>query len=474
MKSRLYVKFILVYFIFGSICFITIATLSSRLTMNYLEKTTAEELYREANHLCAQYMDKYYEGGDSLEGIHEQMENIAIYLSASVWLVSPEGQILMNSERALHSSYTEQIDNFSPFSGDNNYYQIGTYNGMFEEPMLSVTSSVTSDFQNKGYFILHVPMSLLTQKRDNFLNTVYITMGVMFILSLGILWVFRVIVFKPLKEITKATGEYAGGNLNYQIPISSRDEIGQLCASLNYMSSELGKNEDYQKKFIANVSHDFRSPLTSIKGYVQAILDGTIPPEMHEKYLNIVLFEAERLHKLTESLLALNDFDRKGLLLDITDFDINEIIRKTAASFEGTCTAKKITIELVLMGKALFVKADMGKIQQVLYNLIDNAIKFSNRNSSIKLETTEKNEKLFVSVKDSGIGIPKDSLNKVWDRFYKTDPSRGKDKKGTGLGLCIVKEIIQAHNENIDVISTEGVGSEFIFTLTKSKNQPKE
>jgi signal transduction histidine kinase len=110
----------------------------------------------------------------------------------------------------------------------------------------------------------------------------------------------------------------------------------------------------------------------------------------------------------------------------------------------------------------------MSKIQQVLYNLIDNAIKFSHNNSKIKVSTEEKGDKLFVSVKDYGIGIPKDSIKKIWERFYKTDASRGKDKKGTGLGLSITKEIIQAHNENINVISTEGVGTEFIFSLTKT------
>lgn len=474
MKSRLYIKFILVYLIFGFLCFFVIATLSTQLTMNYLEKEASEELYREANHLSTQYIDKYYDGGATLQDIHDQMQAIAVYLSADIWMVSPQGSILMDSADELDLGHSELIKNFDPTSASNSYYQIGRYHNMFDEEMLSVTTSITSNFQNKGYFILHLPMKQLEEKKNSILNIVYITVGIVLILSLGILLVFREMVFKPLKRITRATEEYAAGNLNHQLPVSSRDEIGYLCASLNYMSSELGKIEDYQKKFIANVSHDFRSPLTSIKGYVEAILDGTIPPEMNEKYLGIVLFEAERLHKLTESLLTLNDFDSKGMLLDKTDFEINEIIKKTAASFEGTCTSKKITIELILVGKTMYVKADMGKIQQVLYNLIDNAIKFSDKNSTITVETTEKNEKLFVSVKDAGIGIPKDSLNKVWDRFYKTDLSRGKDKRGTGLGLCIVKEIVQSHNENINVISTEGVGTEFIFTLTKSKKQPEE
>ena len=130
---------------------------------------------------------------------------------------------------------------------------------------------------------------------------------------------------------------------------------------------------------------------------------------------------------------------------------------------------KRISFDLILTGETMFVSADKGKIEQVLYNLCDNAVKFSHHDSSITIETTEKHNKVFVSVKDSGIGIPKDDIKNIWDRFYKSDLSRGKDKKGTGLGLSITKEIIRAHNEHINVISTEGVGTEFIFSLPVSE-----
>ena len=192
-------------------------------------------------------------------------------------------------------------------------------------------------------------------------------------------------------------------------------------------------------------------------------MDGTIPHEMQDKYLNIILFETERLNKLTQSMLELNKYGSKGSMLDISNFDINNTIKMVVQSFEGTCKKKKISFELILTGHTSFVSADMSKVQQVLYNLIDNAIKFSHSDSTITIETTEKNEKVFIS--------PKDSIKKIWERFYKTDLSRGKDKRGTGLGLAIVKEIISAHNENINVISTEGVGTEFIFTLPMSKKE---
>ena len=274
-------------------------------------------------------------------------------------------------------------------------------------------------------------------------------------------------MYIPLKKITEAANQYAAGNLTYKTTIHTQDEMGYLADTLNYMSDELDKMEEYQRTFIANISHDFRSPLTSIKGYLEAILDGTIPPEMYEKYLTRVISETERLNKLTQGLLTLNSLDSKGYL-SRTNFDINRVIKDTAASFEGTCDAKNIVLDLTFSENSTMVHADFGKIQQVLYNLIDNAIKFSHQDSVIYIQTSIKYEKVFVSVKDTEIGIPKGSIKKIWERFYKTDQSRGKDKRGTGLGLSIVKEIIQNHGETIDVISTEGVGTEFIFSLPRS------
>ena len=274
---------------------------------------------------------------------------------------------------------------------------------------------------------------------------------------------------RPLKKVIKAAVEYSSGHFDYPLNIQTTDEYKELSDAVTYMASELNSLDDYQKKFVANISHDFRSPLTSIKGYIEAIQDGTIPTEMQDKYLGIVLFETERLTKLTTNLLALNTFDNNGKILEITSFDINHIIKQTAATFEGICTKKKISFKLVFSDRETFVDADLSKIQQVLYNLIDNAIKFSHQNSNIKVSTAVKGDKVFVAVKDYGIGIPKDSIKKIWERFYKLDTSRGKDKKGTGLGLSITKEIINAHNENINVISTENVGTEFIFSLPKTK-----
>jgi signal transduction histidine kinase len=301
------------------------------------------------------------------------------------------------------------------------------------------------------------------------LNISYLELIVLFLLSMIILIFFTETVYVPLRRITTATEQYAVGNMKYRLSVDSDDEMGYLAASLNYMASEVDRKEDDQKKFVANISHDLRSPLTSIKGFLEAILDGTIPPEQQSKYLGVVLSETNRLTKLANGLLTLGNVGSTGMILHRTDFDINEVIRSVAASFEQTCRNKKVAIELVLTGEHLHVNADRERIEQVLYNLVDNAIKFSHSDSVVRIETTERHSKVFTSVKDSGIGIPKNEQKLIFDRFYKTDLSRGKDKNGTGLGLSIVREILRAHGENINVVSTEGVGSEFIFSLPLSQ-----
>lgn len=201
------------------------------------------------------------------------------------------------------------------------------------------------------------------------------------------------------------------------------------------------------------------------------MIDGTIPPEKYNRYLGVVLNEANRLTKLTEGLLELNDFDTKGPILKMTDFDIVDVIRLTRNTVEVLCDKKNIDFRINCPAENTMVCADRMKIGQVIYNLVDNAIKFSPQDGKIIATVTNKNDKVFVSIKDEGAGISKEKQNKVFDRFYKADVSRGKDKQGTGLGLAITKEIIKAHGENIDLISTEGVGSEFIFSLPLSTKE---
>lgn len=468
MRKTLYLKFLLAYLIFGFFGFLVVATFGSSMTLEHMKREKADTLYKEATLIANTYASDLYNNEASLETVKTQLDSLAVYLNSSIWIINPSGLMILDTDNPVDLEHTRIIEGFDTTQYAGSYYVVGNFYGSFDEDMLSVFAPITSNFKVRGYVVIHTAMSALSVTSEGILRISYIILVILFLLSLIILIFFTEMVYLPLRKITEATEQYAAGNLHYELQVDSEDEIGYLAASLSYMASEIAQSEDNQKKFIANVSHDFRSPLTSIRGYLEAMLDGTIPPELYEKYLKIVLNETERLTKLTNSLLTLNNLNTRGMVLEKTDFDLNTVIRNTAASFEGTCQQKHIAIELVLSGDSLYVNADMGKIQQVLYNLLDNAIKFSHSDSVIKIETTERRSKVFVSIKDTGIGIPKESLKLIWDRFYKTDLSRGKDKKGTGLGLSITKEIIQAHNENINVISTEGEGTEFIFSLPLS------
>lgn len=469
MKSTLYLKFIFIYIVFGFLSLFTAATLTENLVSTPIFNRVSNSMYREATMVANNYLPGYFSGELTESDAQMILSGIETQLDAAVWFVSKDGKVILSAQSGNYPSAPDSIKDFDPAESGSNRSQTGDYHGYFDNDVITVTVPVTYGYSPKGYLMIHQYTSVVDTMTDTLMRGVYITFIVIFLLSFIILLAFHFLVYRPLHKITEAATQYASGNLEYEIPVTTEDEMGYLSASLNYMSSQLRDMEDYQKKFVANVSHDFRSPLTSIKGYVEAIADGTIPPEMQGKYLNIILFETERLTDLTKDLLTLNEFDTKNLLLDKVPFDIHEMIKNVAASFEGRCTQKKISIELVFARKHLKVVADKRKIQQVLYNLLDNAIKFSDQDSIITIETTERGDKIYTSVKDYGIGIPRNALNKIWERFYKSDLSRGKDKKGTGLGLAIVKEAIQAHGENINVVSTEGVGTEFIFSLPKAE-----
>ena len=466
MKSILHLKFIALYIIFGFLCLFTTATLTTQLITSRLMEDTSRTLYREATLIASDYLPSYFSDDSSLYAVQSQLAAMRLYLESSLWFVDASGTMITSSNLENTSS-PEKIEEFNPAEIGGNQYISGTYHDYFEEEVITVMAPVTEGFSTKGYLLIHSPVSSINERCSSVMIPVYITLAALFGLSFIFLLGFHWFVYRPLRQISEAARQYALGNLTYEVPVNTHDEMGYLSASLNYMAAQLKDMDDYQKKIVANVSHDFRSPLTSIKGYLEAMADGTIPPELYEKYIGIILFETERLTDLTRDLLTLNEFDTKELLLDKREFDIQESVKDTAASFESICTPKHISIELFLMPGPVIVYADRRKIQQVLYNLIDNAIKFSDAESAITVEISEKNDKAFVSVKDRGIGIPRKDLNKIWERFYKSDLSRGKDKKGTGLGLSMVKEVIQAHDEHINVISTEGVGTEFIFSLSR-------
>ena len=446
--------------------FVILNTVGLNIMQDKMLARTKEEIYQNGTEYVSKHLLNYYKRNVNDKELSAQFKLLADMTEMRLWLVGNNGQIIMDSGNNGSGFFlTEAVPGFLEETFHENVY----LKNIMQEPVLCVTVPIIHNFENKGHLVMMVPMSEIEAESIyylDFANIAYLIFLPVFLMVFLLIYGMTAI---PVKKMAEAAQKFSRGNFKEPLKLMTSEEYRELGNTIQYMGDKLRNADDAQRKFISNVSHDFRSPLTSIKGYIEAIKDGTIPPELQEKYLDIVIFETERLTKLTSNLLELNSFDDNGIILHKTAFDINKMIKQIALSFEGTFKKKKLVLNLVFSQKEQFVKADMDKIEQVLYNLIDNAVKFSNQESFIRVITEERGNKVMIAVKDNGIGIPKESLNRIWERFYKTDSSRGKDKKGTGLGLSIVKEIITAHEENISVVSTEGVGTEFIFSLPREE-----
>ncbi len=464
-RISLFTKLIVLFLTASVAMFILLNTLGTGLMQESVMKKTKEELYAKATAYVSEYLMDYYASSDTgYEELIYQFRLLEDMSGMRAWLVGNNGRIVMDSGTV---GVGENLTKYEADFFETTFREKVYIKGITSEPMLCASVPIIHDYASKGHLVLSVPMRYVEEESVYYVDFVNICYLVFVpVLFLIFLFIYH-ITGSPVVKMAEAAKQFSRGNFKEPLQLDYSEEYRELGQTIQYMGDKLRNNDETQRKFLSNVSHDFRSPLTSIKGYIEAIQDGTIPPEMEKKYLDVILFETERLTKLTSNILELNSFDDNGIILNKTEFDINRMIKQIALSFEGIFKKKKLVLNLVFSEKEQLVTADMDKIQQVLYNLIDNAAKFSGPEASIRVTTQEKGSKVMIAVKDNGIGIPKESLNRIWDRFYKTDISRGKDKKGTGLGLSIVKEIITAHEENISVVSTEGVGTEFIFSLPR-------
>ncbi len=472
MKRTFMDNMILIIMVLLIVVCIGLASYTTYGTQRALIQEKQNNLMNDATLLSEQSIFSYLKGTMTLEYLQMQFDEFEDTLKANVWFFSEDGDLIIASNEQQYSNIPKNIRSLDKeIKLDKGFTQTGTFYDIFNNTMISIGIPIYKDDELRGYLILHTALTEVEKIQSDMLDVLYMPFVVMMLLVGLVLAYLSTTVIRPIAKLNNAAREYAKGNFDIKTGVKRKDEIGELSDSLEYMAMELSRMEEYRRNFIANISHDFRSPLTSIKGYLEAMLDGTIPAEKYERYLNIVLNEAGRLTKLTSGLLELNEFDNHELTLKCQNFDIVDVIRETRNTVEGQCESKHIDLRLKCRAEDTTVYADRMKIGQVINNLVDNAIKFSPENSKITITVDEKNDKIFVSVKDEGPGIEKSKQNKVWERFYKTDASRGKDKKGTGLGLAITKEIVKAHGENINLISTEGVGSEFIFSLAKEKKR---
>ncbi len=274
-------------------------------------------------------------------------------------------------------------------------------------------------------------------------------------------------IVRPIRKVSHAAREFANGRLDVRVPVWGDDEVAELAMAFNNMANSLERNEETRRTFLANVSHDMRTPMTTIGGFIDAILDGTIPSEQYEHYLGIVSSEIKRLSRLVSTLLDISKIQAGERKFNMEPFDICELSRQIIISLEQRLNDKKLDVEFECDEDRMIGIADRDAIHQVLYNICDNGVKFAREGGKYKVSIKNSDKKILVSVYNEGEGIPKEDLPYVFDRFYKSDKSRGLDKTGVGLGMYISRTIIEAHGENITVRSKQGEFCEFAITLKK-------
>ncbi|NLJ40923.1 MAG: cell wall metabolism sensor histidine kinase WalK [Clostridiales bacterium] len=470
MFRSLFSRLMAAYFIIILITLVIAGLFLSKALQKHIIRTTEEELLREAEELNRHY-SLYDKGWVSHDYMKLISEGITRYDNTSIWVVRVVGDIgLLQFQYTPGASNSQEV---APFTKDeiinvlkgNEIRYIGKFGERFTVPMLTVGLPLKLDQRIKGAIFFHTPVQGINQILYGLYGDIWKAVLFSAVFSAILLYWNSRRISKPLSQMNEVSREIAKGNYNRRIQVKNNDETGQLALSFNAMAESLKNVESMRRTFVANVSHELRSPLTSVKGYIQGILDNTFDPEDQKKYLSIALEETERLNKLINELLDLSQIESGQVALNITSFEINEQIRRLLIAREGKINAKEMEIKIDFENERSLVNADVDRIRQVIINLLDNAIKFNKFGGRIVIKTWENRGKVYVKIQDEGPGIPSEEIAKIWDRFYQIDKSRSAGERGTGLGLSIVKRIIEEHGEKIWVNSTVGEGTIFIFSL---------
>lgn len=433
-------------------------------TTHYMNEKR-EELVTQGEKIATAFSKGYRTG--NLNNLSYELQVLETYMDAGILMVNRDGQVIIASPELNQEIYEKKVLNKTLLEGvlEGNIVSVQTKKGQFSDMPMLVVGYPLSEGQIAGLFMCRPLPQIQASLMEMYEMSV---VSLFFVSLLGVIvsYLTAKYVALPLMQMNRAAKVIANGNFEERVIVSNKDELGELAESFNHMAESLQAHEKVQKDFIANISHDLRSPLTSMQGFLTAMLDGTVPPEKQEKYLKIVLEETQRLSRMTQGIVELSRAQSSAILLDESDFDINNLIRMNIEMLEPQLTEKNVHIHAIYAEEKTLVHGDMDKISRVLQNLLGNASKFSPENSIIEVETTLKEKKkVLISVKDEGPGISAEDQKYVFDRFYKTDTTRNKDKTGSGIGLAIVREFLQAHGETITVKSEEGEGATFAFSL---------
>jgi signal transduction histidine kinase len=454
------------FFVLGT----SFATISYRVIMNDKTEELQDRTVQAANFIST------YVGNWNMDSL--EMRAVLIFASENVdshiILADGEGNIVACSDTIANCEHIGKVispDIISQINKNGSYMESSTLSGIFSEKKY-VTGTALPSVKNgyPGYVFLSSDAEELNEVWRSFLKIFLAAAGIVVVAAFIVSFITTKKQAKPLNEMAEAAHKFAHGDFSVRVHETARnDEIGELVYSFNRMAESLENSENARRELIANVSHELKTPMTTITGFADGVLDGTIPPEKEREYLGIISSETKRLSRLVRGMLDMSQLQsQENKELMKKTFDISEVIRLSLLSLEQKITKRGLDVDVNLPEEAVMTLGDQDAITQVVYNLIDNAAKFASPGSTIKLELWKKEEKAYVSVKNTGETISKEELPLIFDRFHKTDRSRSMDKDGVGLGLYIVKTILDSHGEDIFVTSKDGV-TDFTFTLELSK-----
>lgn len=408
--------------------------------------------------------------------INSELRLISRSFNASIWIIEKNGDIMnmvdpINTEWVgqtipidINTDYiTEVLENAAEIR---KFGELPIYN----ERMMTTGRPWEKDGIIQGGIFVNVRLSEITETMNDMSGRIMLAACIAIFFSVVAISIVAHRLTSPLAEMNRLVKSYAKGDFSERFEIRRRDEIGQLATSVNAMAEDLEGIETMRRSFVANVSHELKSPLASMRGFLQAILEGAVPQESSSEYMQIVYDETIRLNNLINDLLDLSKIESGQIPLVLMPFDVNELIVRTVLTFEQRIEEQRIEVDFDFESEHCMVYADMDRITQVFRNLIDNAVKYAGRDSKIHLASRDSlsGEHVEFEISDNGNGIAPEDLPHLWERFYKADKVRTPGSaEGTGLGLSIVKQIIYQHNCEIHAESELGKGTKFVFDLPK-------
>jgi len=350
------------------------------------------------------------------------------------------------------------------------YSTTGNMNGIYDESQFIVGAPIivrnaAGSEVVVGLVVASSSARIIEEFQGDVINLVAISIIIASVVSLVAIYIITYKQVKPLRDMASVVRKFAGGDYAARMDVTDETEVGQLASSFNQMAGVIESSELMRRSFVANVSHELKTPMTTISGFVDGILDGTIPEDRRSYYLGVVSSETKRLARLVRSMLDLSKIDSGDMKISLERFDLSKTVTNALLTFEQRIEEKNIDIQGLDQMKPLYVRGDPDLIHQVAYNLIENAVKFANPDGYIRVNVFSRERVAYVRIANSGIGIPSEDLPRIFERFYKTDKSRSHDKTGVGLGLYIVKTIIALHKGDIEVRSSEGSYCEFEFHI---------